>query len=637
MSNITVDVNKCIGCNACIRVCPTKESNIAKTINNKSIVEIDQNKCIGCGECIRACQHDARDYTDDTELFFKDLQSGKSISLLVAPAATTAYTNNLFGLLNFLKEKGVKHVYDVSFGADICTWAHVKAVKENKVKNLISQPCAAVTNYILKYQHDLLSVLSPIHSPMMCSAIYVDKYKQDHNSLAVLSPCVAKQDEFRQTGLAEYNVTFKKLNAYLAKMGVNLSSLYSTSFKYDNDDALMGEIYPKPGGLKANLGVAAPTLSVINSEGPTKVYHELELYAKEKASKKPVVFDVLNCEFGCNTGIGNHAPQGIFDINTSMTNTENSYLTDKKKTAKIKARYKQFDKTLNINDFTRVYSPINLNIKTVTNSQIADVYKRLLKNTVAEQCFDCGACGYSTCKHMAEAIGKGVNSPENCVQFAHKFAAKQADDIKKLHNDLAQLVEELSESYQQLKDSVSSVAGGTEVIDKTSKTSSTNINSLSLKIAELSDTTQEIRQACDDIVIKVNKFNEATKGIEQIASNINLLAINASIEASRAGNAGKGFSVVAREIKNLALQSKDSIDAIEMVNSEIKASLSNIFTVSDNIKKELAIVVDSTDSTKLLVETTSDESMKIADTMCSLVSVSNTIHSAINDLSSKLV
>lgn len=174
MSTITIDKDKCVGCNTCVRVCPTLEANTAQYDDDgKLIITVNEEKCIKCGACIKACDHNARAFKDDTEKFLEDLKKGEKINIIAAPAIKIAFDGNWRHALQWLRNNGVEKIYDASFGADICTWAHIKYIDENPEKRIISQPCAAITNYILRYKKNLIKNLSPIQSPMLCTAIYI--------------------------------------------------------------------------------------------------------------------------------------------------------------------------------------------------------------------------------------------------------------------------------------------------------------------------------------------------------------------------------------------------------------------------------------------------------------------------------
>lgn len=109
---------------------------------------------------------------------------------------------------------------------------------------------------------------------MLCGTVYIRKYLGWSGKIAALSPCIAKKDEFDQTGLVQYNVTFKHIKKYLDDNGININSIKVKGALFDNEKGLTGAIYPRPGGLKRNLQIFAPNLRVINSEGVKKVYHE---------------------------------------------------------------------------------------------------------------------------------------------------------------------------------------------------------------------------------------------------------------------------------------------------------------------------------------------------------------------------
>ncbi|SHI03792.1 [Fe-Fe] hydrogenase large subunit C-terminal domain-containing protein [Clostridium grantii] len=105
-----------------------------------------------------------------------------------------------------MKSSGVNIIYDVSFGADITTWAYLKAIKDNGLKTVIAQPCPAIVNYIEKYSREIISKLSPIHSPMMCTAIYLRKYADVRDEIAFLSPCIGKLRLMIQIQMDIYNI-----------------------------------------------------------------------------------------------------------------------------------------------------------------------------------------------------------------------------------------------------------------------------------------------------------------------------------------------------------------------------------------------------------------------------------------------
>lgn len=138
MSKIVIDETKCIGCNSCVRICPTHRANTAALdMNGNPIIKIDDDMCIKCGECIKTCEsHGARSFVDDTEEFFDAIKRGEDIALIVAPAIVTAFKDNWKQLLVWLRQQGVKTIYDVSFGADICTWAHIKLIEQKKQNTL---------------------------------------------------------------------------------------------------------------------------------------------------------------------------------------------------------------------------------------------------------------------------------------------------------------------------------------------------------------------------------------------------------------------------------------------------------------------------------------------------------------------
>ncbi|MDR3000482.1 MAG: methyl-accepting chemotaxis protein [Fibromonadaceae bacterium] len=521
MRNVIINhLDLCVGCNRCIRVCPIDEANVAWVEpNGKVKVRVDNDKCIACGLCLTVCHHHSRNYQDDTESFFNDLKIGTQISVFAAPAIRTNF-HDYGQLLSLLRSMGVKKIYDVSLGADICTWAHIRYIQKNGPKPIISQPCPAIVNYILTHKNELLKHLSPIHSPMLCTAIFMQKYEKVETKIAALSPCVAKNYEFNASGYVDYNVTFKKIQEYLKH---NRISMPMSSSGFDNYEAGLGSLYPMPGGLKECVEhYIGKSLRIDKSEGVDIVYKALDEYAKQPVSKLPVVFDVLNCLEGCNVGTGCEEHTDIFEINSKMDALRQAAIKEDN-VAYMDELFKKFDETLRLEDFIRYYTPTPARATHVTQQDIDAAWTSLSKSTEVEKNFSCGACGCNTCLEMAIRVAKGVTVPASCPEKVQKDSDKEHAEAKVFLDNF-------------LKSSEA-------VVNET--------NSIGCMIKDINEKMSEVTDA-------IYSYNQMITDIERISEKVSIISLNASVEAAKAGRHGLAFDVVAKEIRNLAQSSADS-------------------------------------------------------------------------------
>lgn len=625
---------ECIGCNKCISNCPVIGANIAYIVDGQNKVKINEEKCIHCGECIKVCDHSARDFNDDTDNFFKDLSLGKKISLIIAPSAIVNIPNykKVFG---YMKSIGINFIYDVAFGADITVWAYLKIIKEKNLSSIIAQPCSPIVNYIERYDTTLINNLAPIQSPMICTAIYMKKYKNITDNIAFLSPCISKSDEIHDKNTYDYvnyNVTFKRLFDYLGKNNINIDKYED----YDFDDVTcdLGFLFSRPGGLKENIEARTQDAWVRQIEGQHHAYKYLSEYKQRIASgkKAPLVVDILNCSNGCNLGsaIVNESKLSIDDCDDTFNSLKKIKLEKSNKLFMKKKKdslFKMFDKTFRLNDFSRAYNTNGVisDINEPTESQYNEIYKDLNKYTQVQKNINCSACGYGTCSNMVKAIHNGLNVLHNCIDYNRQEVSNE-QQLSNYKNEQMKSLEELNKLSEQklknaeaLKKRVSEILFSVQEVSRGNEESTVAISGITNDIADALQTASSVKDSISEIHDKLNKFTIASEQIVNIASQTNLLALNAAIEAARAGESGKGFSVVADEVKKLSYESKDVATSTQNDQTLMLKLITHIDKISNSLVAKMESVNNLITNISSVAEEISANSEEISAAASSLL------------------
>jgi Na+-translocating ferredoxin:NAD+ oxidoreductase RNF subunit RnfB len=582
--------------------------------NGRLVVDVRPEFCIDCGGCVKACKKKARVYADDTEEFMRDLKAGKPMSIIFAPALKTNYPD-WKKYLGYFKQYNVKKIYDVSFGAEITTWAYLKFINQSGQSGWISQPCPVVVNYVERYAPDLLQHLIPVHSPAMCTAQYMRKYMNITEDIVFLSPCFGKKSEFVRYGSIKYNVTYKSLIEYFERNKVNFSGF--APVEPDSPPGDLGSFFPTPGGLKANVDFHTGKMAWVRQiEGSLQLEHYLVEYQRRVKSGKPLplLIDALNCLHGCNDGTA---------VDSRIESDDVDYLRHKicvdaalnkdNNAPKKYHHFVEFDKKLNLNDFLCSYTAKPLKIRSVSKAEINNVFREMQKNTKFDQEIDCSACGYNTCHEMAEMVVRQINVAENCVHFTKKQAEQESLKLQSLEESRIQRSQALSDGVKGIADSIS-------ILKKNSRSQADSIAVVLDEVGIIATESIELNGIIERISTDMKKYLHLTNDIVNVSEQTNLLSLNAGVEAARAGQHGKGFAVVAQEVRTLAQKAKQSATASTEINDSVQPLLKKMTSISANftavveeLKGTIAEISDEINVNAQQAEEIQKLSTKIAD------------------------
>jgi methyl-accepting chemotaxis protein len=236
---------------------------------------------------------------------------------------------------------------------------------------------------------------------------------------------------------------------------------------------------------------------------------------------------------------------------------------------------------------------------------------------------------YLASRYIKRPLNSMVNSIQNLADgklssISQKNYSTRNDEIGKLSDSLTKLSLSFEDIFTQIKKSsqnLSAVSSDLQSItgklsnssDLQRKLLEETLNSLqefSTAVAQSVSNTKETQKSLEDSERLITLGNQTTLSsiesiqavlskiqiISEIAWKTNILSINASIEAARAGNSGKGFGVVAEEIKNLSQHSNDAADDIADVSNKV-------LKITEEASEQLnSIIAETRRSTDLIRE-----------------------------------
>jgi len=213
----------------------------------------------------------------------------------------------------------------------------------------------------------------------------------------------------------------------------------------------------------------------------------------------------------------------------------------------------------------------------------------------------------SAAHQAADASQHVSEASDNQSESASAMAAA----IEQMTVSITHINESTRDALQRARDAGEAANSGAETIARTNR-----------EMAEIAKTAQSAGQNINDVNVQSSKISMMVQVIKEVADQTNLLALNAAIEAARAGEQGRGFAVVADEVRKLAERTAMSTTEISKVVESMQSSTRN--------------AVSGMDSVIVRVETGHQLSDQAAERVSAIQESARQVSSAINDISAAL-
>ena len=231
-----------------------------------------------------------------------------------------------------------------------------------------------------------------------------------------------------------------------------------------------------------------------------------------------------------------------------------------------------------------------------------------------------------------------INNMRDNVSAALQEVEELATQVNVGASNLAEAAQDLAEGATDQAASVQEMLATMNTVSDGLKDTSTSVEEAYVQALRCAEDAQISREEMGNMVDSMNRISETSKKIENIiaeiesiASQTNLLSLNASIEAARAGEAGRGFAVVADEIRNLADQSaKSAIDTRELVSNtlyEIQQGSKIAFKTADVLDGVVNAIQKIAETNNVLSENSKDQAYAVEQADIGIGRISEVVQS----------
>lgn len=196
-----------------------------------------------------------------------------------------------------------------------------------------------------------------------------------------------------------------------------------------------------------------------------------------------------------------------------------------------------------------------------------------------------------------EKTGEELKATTSETSHSIDNVAASVEEFSASIEEVAASAEEFASSSMEINDTVQGITDYTDQVNDLAENGLDEMKKTESEMEAVMETSQNSIAKIDNLNESAGRINGIVNMISAIAEQTNLLALNAAIEAARAGEAGRGFAVVADEIRELAEETKGSTDEIKGLVDNLQTEIQSTVAVINNTNEQIKTGVDSVSKT----------------------------------------